>query len=315
MSSLVVLIVPENERQFNSLSKAIRGVGVGDVQHVKGADEAVRWLGLYHCDACVISYELPGRRTGLDTLLDIRTHRQNLPVIMVSRSNSEKVAVGAFHAGVVDYVPITRGYENAVASLVSQIKGARAGNLIVPAQVIPPDVEERVLLPTYQNRLRVIGRHLDLYDFRRINVLEVEGGFIVRATPARDRGVETLEFVSQQFSQLLAAASVGRGDGEKIAQTASKLLPTGYEDYLRAIGYLLDQHAAEAVTISELEDLAVVGGVGRVDATGASRYGPIQWLFRPDDVAVTLDQAYQRRRDRSSREADGGKGILRRLTS
>lgn len=315
MTGLVVLVVPENGRQFKTLAKAIRGVGVGDVQQARDAEDAVHWLGLYECDACVISYELPGKRDGLAALLDIRNHRQNLPVIMVSRSRSEKVAVGAFHAGVVDYVPMTRGYEQAVASLISQIKVSHAGGAIVPAQIIPPNVEDRVLQASYQNKLRVIGRHLDLYGFRRINVLEVDGGFIVRATPADDRTVETLEFVDQQFSQLIAAAAAHRGDGEKSVRTASTLLPTGYEDYFRAIGYQLDQHAAEAVTISELEELAVVGGVGRVDETGVSRYGPIQWLFHPDDVAVLLDQAYQRRRDLSVRKAPGGKSILQRLTS
>lgn len=310
MSNLTVLIVPENNRQFNSLSKAIRGVGVGDVYQAQGAEDALNWLGLYHCDACVISYELPGKRDGLETLLDIRSHRQDLPIIMVSRSKSEKVAVGAFHAGVLDYVPITRGYEHAVASLISQVKVSHAGGQIVPAQIVPPNIEDYLLAPTYQNKLRVIGRHLDLYRFRRVNILEVEGGFVVRATPQQDRNVETLEFVDHQFAQLIAAAAADRGEGEVIAKPITSLFPTGYSDFLRAVGYLLDQHAAEAVTISELEDIAVVGGVGRVDETGVSRYGPLQWLFRPDDVAVLLDQAYQRRRE----QAASRKGLIRRLT-
>lgn len=312
MSGLVVLIVPENDRQFSSLSKAIRGVGVGEVHQARGAEGALHWLGLYKCDACVISYELPGKRNGIETLLDIRNHRPDLPLIMVSSAKSEKVAVDAFHAGVVDYVPTTRGYEHAVASLISQLKVSQTSSAITPAQIIPPDVDERLLQPTYQNKLRTIGRHLDLYGFRRINVLEVDGGFIVRATPTGDRGVETLEFVNQQFAQLIAAAASRRSEGDKVLRNPGRLLPTGYEDFLRAVGNLLDQHAAEAVTISELEEIAVVGGVGRVDETGVSRYGPIQWLFRTDDVAVLLDEAYQRRHNTAGRKPHGVKSFLGR---
>ncbi len=313
MSDMQVLIVPENGRQFNSLSKSLRSVGIGEVHQANGVDDTFRWLGLHHCDACVISYELPGRRNGLDVLLDIRSHRADLPIIMVSRSNSEKVAVGAFHAGVVDYVPINRGYESAVAGLISQLKVSKSSDAIVHPQVIPPNVDNQLLQPNYQNRLRVIGRHLDVYGFRRVNILEVEGGFIVRATPSGNRGVETLEFVDHQFVQLIVTAASGRGAGERSGSSVGKLIPTGYEDFLRAVGYRLDEHAAEAVTVSELEEIAVVGGVGRVDETGVSRYGPIQWLFYPNDVSNMLDAAYQRRRDERNR--DSSKGFLRRITS
>ncbi len=315
MSSPVVLVVPENGRQFGLLSKALRGAGVGEVHQAEGAADTIRWLGLYHCDACILSYELPGKRNGIETLFDIRNHRPDLPVIMVSRSNSEKVAVEAFHAGVLDYVPASRGYEHAVAGLIKQIEAApAAGQDVVPAQIVPPNVDEHLLRPTYQNRLRVIGRNLDLYGYRRVNILEVDGGFIVRASPQNSRGVETLEFVGKQFAQLIANATQSRGDGERAFSHPTGLLPTGYEDFLRAVGYLLDQHAAEAITVSELEELAVVGGVGRVDETGVSRYGPIQWLFRSDDVAVLLDRAYKQRREAAPRQpVGGGKGLFRRL--
>ena len=309
MKGLVVLVVPENGRQFRQLESAIQAVGVGEIQQASGGDEAVRWLGQMHCDVCVLAHELPGKHNGLDTLLDIRSHQPGLPVIMISRSGSEKVAVGAFHAGVVDYVPISRGYEHAVANLVSQIKVAPPGGPIVPSQIIPSDMDARLLVPSYQNRLRAIGRHLDTYRYRRINVLEVDGGFIVRATPSESRETETLEFIDNQFPQLLAVSATDRGEGERRAQPVSNLIPTGYEDFLRALGYRLDQHAAEAVTISELDELAVVGGIGRVDETGVSRYGQIQWLLQLNDVVEMLNGAYRRRQ--APQEAVGG-GLFRR---
>ncbi|MEZ4523579.1 MAG: response regulator [Thermomicrobiales bacterium] len=238
-SGLVVLVVPENDRQVRLLEKAIRGIGVRDIEVVSGGDEALHWLSVRSCDVCVLSHELPGKRTGLDTLLNLRSHRPNLPVIIVSRSGSEKVAVGAFHAGVVDYVPTTRGYEIAVASLISQIKVSSSTGPVVPTQIVPAGVQDHALRPTYQNKLRVIGRHLDVQRFRRANILEVEGGFIVRATPTGSRNNETLEFVDQQFPQLLASAAAVRGDGERPGSNANGLLPTGYEDFLRQLAISL----------------------------------------------------------------------------
>jgi DNA-binding NarL/FixJ family response regulator len=295
LTDMVVLIVPENDRQFGSLAKAIRAVGVNTIEQVRSAKEAIHWISLYECDVCVISQEVPGGRNGLTTLLDMRSHRPGLRAIIVSSSHSEKVAVGAFHAGIVDYVPIGRGYEREVANLISQIKTSPAGSSIVPAPIVPAEFNDRLLQPTYQNRLRVIGRHLDLYDFRRVNVLEVEGGFIVRAALPNSRTTETIEFVDQNFVQLMVAATTDRGDGERMRAQATGLLPTGYEDFLRATGFQLDYHAAEAVTISELDEVVAVGGIGRVDETGISRLGPIQWLFRAKEVAALLDQAYRRR--------------------
>jgi hypothetical protein len=76
---------------------------------------------------------------------------------------------------------------------------------------------------------------------------------------------------------------------------------------------MLDAHAAEAITISELDELAVVGGIGRVDEFGNSRYGPLQWLLRKPDVDLMLDEAYRRRKEAQVERTSGG--ILRRLTS
>jgi hypothetical protein len=90
------------------------------------------------------------------------------------------------------------------------------------------------------------------------------------------------------------------------------MLPTGYEDFLRAIGYRLDEHAAEATTISELDELVVVGGVGRVDEFGNTRYGPLQWLLREAEISFLLNEAYRRRDPQSA--AAHGPGILKRLT-
>ncbi|MEZ4570734.1 MAG: hypothetical protein R2849_10490 [Thermomicrobiales bacterium] len=47
----------------------------------------------------------------------------------------------------------------------------------------------------------------------------MEGGFIVRATPTGSRNNETLEFVDQQFPQLLASAAAVRETANVPART------------------------------------------------------------------------------------------------
>ncbi len=310
-----VLIVAENDKQFQHLSRALQGMRLSQIRQARSGEEAVRYLDTSRCDVCVLSYELPGKRTGLDIMLDIRHHRPDLPVIIVSRSGSEKVAVEAFHARVVDYVPISRGYETAVASLIGRIDVEDAEVPVAPAQIIGAGIDSVLMQMTYQNRLRAIGRHLDLYTFRRANILEVEGGFVVRATSSSGRDIETLEFADQHFPQLLASCTASRGKSVSRKSIISNLLPTGYEDFMRVVGYLLDRHAAEAITISELDELVVIGGVGRVDESGNSRYGPLQWLMRQADVELLLNEAYSRRRDPRDAQGAKGDGLMRQLTN
>ena len=75
----------------------------------------------------------------------------------------------------------------------------------------------------------------------------------------------------------------------------STLLPTGYEDFLRAVGHRLDLRQAAAITVAELDGLVAVGGVGRLDGAARGEVAPFQDLLRPEDVADLLDEAFRRR--------------------
>lgn len=141
----------------------------------------------------------------------------------------------------------------------------------------------------------MIGRHLDLYRYRSANILEIVGGVLVRGLPEGSRSPEALEFLDRDFPQLVATAIAARGEGERRERAKATRMPTGYENFLRALGHWLDQHLAEAVTISELGDFVAVGGVAKVDATGQTTVGPLQWLLREDDTTYMLDEAYRRR--------------------
>jgi len=182
-------------------------------------------------------------------------------------------------------------YIEAVAQLVRQ----RVQNLPTTEAGIVPSaagaISEELLRPTYENRLRVIGRQLDLYEYRAVNLMEIGGGFLVRALPAgASRVPEALEFPNRDFAQVVANAYAARGKGDT-RRPSSPLLPSGYEDFLRALGHRLDRGLAEAVTVTELEEFVAVGGVEYADGA----FGPFQHIMRPDDIALLVDEAFQRR--------------------
>ena len=156
------------------------------------------------------------------------------------------------------------------------------------------ELHRQLLLPTYQNRLRVVGRQLDLGGYGAINLLEVPGGFLVRAMRPEARAPEALEYPEGEFPGLLARAIAARGEGER-RHRPHPLLPTGYEDFLRALGWRLDEQRAEAITVAELEGFVAVVGLAKVERYERADIAPFQRLLRADDIAALLDDAFRRR--------------------
>lgn len=294
----IVLLVEEDSRQAALISQAIERLALPTPRHTRSGEDAVLWVGANNCDLCLLDYQLPGI-DGLETLARLRQRKPDLPVVMISDARSERVAVAAFRAGVVDYVPKERGYHEALAGLIQRFAASVEMQPTPLPTRLEPEVPEQLTRPSYQNRLRVIGRQLDLYGYRSINLLEVGGGFLVRALPAGGRTPEALEFADRDFPQLVAGAIAARGEGERL-HAASPLLPTGYEDFLRALGYRLDQQRAEAITIGELESFVAVGGVALLDGRGHSTIGPFQELMRPNEINFLLEEAFQRRGKKTS---------------
>ena len=296
MSQPVILLVEDDPAVARRIAGAIETRILGSrLMNVTSGEEAVLWVGANECDVCLLDYDLPGI-DGLETLARIHQRKPNLPVIMLSAAASEQVAVAAFRARVADYVAKRPGFEQTVAQLAQQT----LANAPVPASVGPSNALDGNSVPagpaqlTYQNRLRVIGRQLDLYGYRSVTILEVAGGFLVRGAASGNRAPEALEFLDQDFPQLLQSAYNARGDGEHTRSTTA-LLPTGYEDFLRALGQRLDTQFAEAVSITELNSFVAVGGVARVDASNKTALMPLQWLMRSDDITYLLDEAFRRR--------------------
>lgn len=72
-------------------------------------------------------------------------------------------------------------------------------------------------------------------------------------------------------------------------------LPTGYEDFLCALGHRLDTKGAMAITVTELGQSIAVGGVAPLSGYCDVTMEPFHMVARPDDVARLLDEARRRR--------------------
>lgn len=167
---------------------------------------------------------------------------------------------------------------------------------------VPRSLPLNLLAPTYQNRLRTIGRSLDLGRYRSITILEVDGGFICRAVSRRDRDIELLEFLDDDFPELMILATEARGEGDR-GEIPSPFAPTGWEDLLRAIGRWLDENHAAHVVIVEGTSAIVVSGETYPPE------GSRELLERVLDLAAVtelLDSSFrQRGRERSEQGRDG----------
>lgn len=293
MGNPVILLVESDNSAVQSIVAAFDRRLIPRPVHVTSGEEAVLWIKANACDACLLSYQLPGI-DGLETFARIRQRASSLPVVMLSGTESEQVAVAAFRAGVADYVPRQAGYQDVAAQKIQQLINQSSGSRSAASAESGVDASDVLLRPTYQNRLRAIGRQLDLYNHQSINLMEVGGGILVRASSAGSRSPEALEFVDADFSHLLRGGIAARGEGER-PRSRTKLVPTGYEDFLRAVGYRLDQLMAAAVTITELDEFFAIGGVGSMDRHGHAGIGPIQMLLYADDITFILDEAYRRR--------------------
>lgn len=156
------------------------------------------------------------------------------------------------------------------------------------------DDAPRLLEPSYENRLRIIGRRLDRDHLHRISVLEVDGGFVVRAFQRGRAGPVVLEVLDAAFAQLLGAALARRGESP-LKRAQHPLLPSGYEDFLRALGHALDERIAENIVVTEFVTFFTVNGFAPAGAPLTSEYQPFAEALSVGDVRALLAAAHARR--------------------
>lgn len=153
-----------------------------------------------------------------------------------------------------------------------------------------------VYRPTYQNRLRLVGRHLDQSDFRASVILEVPGGILVRSRRPATGEDELLEFPEDTFKTLHEEAVRARGTrGANQLRLKSVIAPTGYEDLLRALGYRLDQAVARAVLIAECQESIFVRGQYVANNSMRTAYTDFNEVLTLEDIDDMLNEAHSRR--------------------
>jgi CheY-like chemotaxis protein len=227
--------------------------------------------------------------TGIQALARVRERYPALPVIMVSAARSEDAAIDAFHLGVTDYIPKKRGYGDLVVRLVTQLAASASPTPQTRLLDVPPHIPEGLLVPTYQNRLRVIGRQCDALGLCELAILEAVGGFVVRGIRMRDGRAEVLEFADAHFAHLVSEVITMRD------QRIDTLHHAWYEDSLRAIGHELDRRAVDRVTIVELKQGLLVSGHQPTEGLRANENGRFEWVLAAEELMALLDAAYDRR--------------------
>lgn len=156
------------------------------------------------------------------------------------------------------------------------------------------DLAPQLLEPTYQNRLRVVGRRLDRNALHSPTVIEVDGGFIVRAHQGSDPIPVLMEVFDRDFPLLIREAAQARVRDHSAA-FASDLVPTGYEDLLRALGYELDERLAENVVIAEYPGFLSVSGFELVIDAPSGGCRPFADVLTMNETKRVLDEAFMRR--------------------
>lgn len=153
---------------------------------------------------------------------------------------------------------------------------------------------QHLVEPTYQNRLRVLGRHLDEQRLHSITLIEVPEGFLVRGMQGTNPWPLLVEFDDRKISKLLRKAPELRG-GPPPHRESSDLVPDGYENMLRALGYELDQRIAENIVIAELPSFLAVSGFEPVLGYGEASFRPFSDPMTPGDIVAMIQRAIDRR--------------------
>ena len=288
MTPLHPLLVMRQRKEAEQLAAMIAAAVDGTPAYTDSVQGALDLLAQRRFGVLILDDQLRGG-TGIQALARVRERYPALPVIMVSAARSEDTAIDAFHLGVADYIPRKRGYGDLVVGLVTQLA---AGAPLTPQTRlldVPPHIPEALLSPTYQNRLRVIGRRCDELGLRELAIMEAAHGIVAQAKVPQDRRVEVLEFANAHFAHLISEAVTTRSQRRPTPDHA--LLPTGYEHALRAIGHELDRRRGDRVTIIELEQCLLVRGHQPTESNRQSEHRRFEWVLAAEELTALLDAA------------------------
>jgi hypothetical protein len=233
------------------------------------------------------------------------------PVAQLSQS-AEAFVVGG-DAGIDVARALVEGAGEAVVIFVGVSAEAVSERLCVvapehdwPGRVVEALIDRLgltpALLPSYENRLRVLGRELDRRGYTAVSIEELEGGFRIQSEAGSDVELPPLEFSSRDVGRFVRAAVTSRGEPDW-ERPRGRLAMAGQERLLRYLGGALDRRGATHVRIVTLARSLVVSGYESPSPYDPAR--PFQELYRASDLHFMQQQAYYRRRQ--------AEGRLRRL--
>ncbi len=289
----ITLLVEGNGVHAKTIDHALSAQRLPPPTHMRTGEEAVSWASLNECDICILNFTLPGI-DGMETMARLREWKADVPMIMLSGLKSEQVVVAAFRAGVRDFVPMIPGYVDELTTIVVTVAQGLTIDGRPMLRPAPGSQDATYLRPTYENRLRDIGRQLDLYGYKTINISEVGGGFLVRAMLHDGRSADALEFVDRDARYMLSYDVGARGERER-SRPSDSLLPTGYEDFLRALGHRLDSNRLQAVTVTELAQFIAVGGLVPLDNSNETTFTHYSELLQSEQIKYLLHDGIRRR--------------------
>lgn len=149
------------------------------------------------------------------------------------------------------------------------------------------DVGASLYRPT-QDGLRAAGRYLDEHDRRMVALLVTREGIVVTLAPWDIRGAgEAVLLTHDDLRALSAQARTARGTGA-IARSPDAVFPTGYEDFLRAVGAIAADKGWLWLRLVRQGDLTIMRYGGR-----ASRLETV--LRPPEDIERLLNYAFNLR--------------------
>ena len=150
------------------------------------------------------------------------------------------------------------------------------------------------LLPTYENRLRVLGRELDRRGYAAVSISETPEGFEVRPEAPDTARLEGFQFSDRDFGRLAREALMARGE-EPWERPTGRLAPAGHERPLRALGWDLDGRGASRVQIVTLAQSLVVSGLQAASPYDAPE--PFRELFRAEHLRELERRTASERRE------------------
>lgn len=173
---------------------------------------------------------------------------------------------------------------------------ARLPHDLTPAERLPIG---QLFEPTHQNRLRVAGRALDERGLELAAVLDLGDAVLIRGyDPATGELVAEILPDADLHEAMHALIHGPRHSGPAV-NTTTALRPTGYEDFLRALGYRLDHQGTRGFAIIECARYIHVSGLERIGTEDDAAMVPFAHLYEAPKVNSLVNEAISRR-DRTS---------------